>query len=433
MEEPKNTTERKKVVNVARPDDKKPNDSGSKLAKQAEIQTKIIEDNLGYESKASANKPNETDKKDAKEIKGGKTEIELNPKTDDKVGDESDETQKSKNAKNKANKEIGAKGAGEKIVKETNMDIKFGLSDSLIEAARKVMEAKMKGVCPKCGKNPCQCAGDPKEVDEGKLDEKLVGKQHKIDANHNGKIDGQDFKILRGKKKVEEEVETVDEAVNHREFGSKGKMHPTMAKGMKVGQHADFYGHGNGDKHYGMVTKNTGTAVHIKAAGKTHKFSVSHNVSEEVETVEEGNAANKEKKNAAVAAVGAKNKDSQYLNKMNPAVADKIRGREKMSGVDRKQYKEEVEQIDELSRKTLGSYAQKADKQLTTVNAVGPSHKAGIPGHYRGKNKDLGKDPTDKMRGRKAGINMAVKKLNKEEVEFSEAELARIEEIAKGL
>jgi hypothetical protein len=72
-------------------------------------------------------------------------------------------------------------------------------------------------------------------------------------------------------------------------------------------------------------------------------------------TVAEGNPMNKEKKNAAVAAVGAKNKDSQYLNKMNPSVADKIRGREKMSGNDRKQF-EEVEQVDELS----GSLAHRA-------------------------------------------------------------------------
>ena len=35
--------------------------------------------------------------------------------------------------------------------------------------------------------------------------EALKGNQDKIDANHNGKIDGQDFKILRAKKKMQEE------------------------------------------------------------------------------------------------------------------------------------------------------------------------------------------------------------------------------------
>lgn len=41
--------------------------------------------------------------------------------------------------------------------------------------------------------------------------EELKGDQHKIDANKNGKIDGHDFKLLRSKKKVEEEVEELDE------------------------------------------------------------------------------------------------------------------------------------------------------------------------------------------------------------------------------
>jgi hypothetical protein len=44
--------------------------------------------------------------------------------------------------------------------------------------------------------------------------EELKGGQVKIDKNHNGKIDGQDFKILRGEKKVKEEVEQLDEIGN---------------------------------------------------------------------------------------------------------------------------------------------------------------------------------------------------------------------------
>jgi hypothetical protein len=37
------------------------------------------------------------------------------------------------------------------------------------------------------------------------VDEKLVGKQSKLDKNHNGKIDGQDFKIMQGQQDEEEE------------------------------------------------------------------------------------------------------------------------------------------------------------------------------------------------------------------------------------
>jgi len=43
------------------------------------------------------------------------------------------------------------------------------------------------------------------------VSEELKGGQVKLDKNHNGKIDGQDFKILKGEKKVKEEVEQIDE------------------------------------------------------------------------------------------------------------------------------------------------------------------------------------------------------------------------------
>ena len=44
-------------------------------------------------------------------------------------------------------------------------------------------------------------------ADKKTVGEELKGNQHKIDANHNNKIDGQDFKILKAKKKVSEESE----------------------------------------------------------------------------------------------------------------------------------------------------------------------------------------------------------------------------------
>jgi hypothetical protein len=43
-----------------------------------------------------------------------------------------------------------------------------------------------------------------KAIADKSMKEELKGNQDRIDANHNNKIDGQDFKILRGKKKVKE-------------------------------------------------------------------------------------------------------------------------------------------------------------------------------------------------------------------------------------
>jgi hypothetical protein len=46
--------------------------------------------------------------------------------------------------------------------------------------------------------------------EEGEVSEELKGNQKKLDKNHNGKIDGQDFKILRGQKKEVKESKKCD-------------------------------------------------------------------------------------------------------------------------------------------------------------------------------------------------------------------------------
>jgi len=43
------------------------------------------------------------------------------------------------------------------------------------------------------------------------MDEQLKGNQHKIDANKNGKADAHDFKLLRAKKGMKEDIEQLDE------------------------------------------------------------------------------------------------------------------------------------------------------------------------------------------------------------------------------
>ncbi len=65
-------------------------------------------------------------------------------------------------------------------------------------------------VVMKKGSNPL----DVKKItDTGinvELREKLIGNQKKLDKNHNGKIDGQDFKIMKGQKKQKKEVQEGD-------------------------------------------------------------------------------------------------------------------------------------------------------------------------------------------------------------------------------
>jgi hypothetical protein len=95
----------------------------------------------------------------------------------------------------------------------------LGISDNLIEAVKKVMKDKEKDD-EKENKNEKdddekeeKLSGKKTKVDVApktknpEMDEELKGKQHKIDKNKNGKIDADDFKLLK-----KEEVEHIDEA-----------------------------------------------------------------------------------------------------------------------------------------------------------------------------------------------------------------------------
>lgn len=63
--------------------------------------------------------------------------------------------------------------------------------------------------------------------------EELKGNQHKNDANKNGKIDSHDFKLLRGKKKANEEVEEIEEReLTPGEAEKKEKYVKSMKKGL---------------------------------------------------------------------------------------------------------------------------------------------------------------------------------------------------------
>ena len=80
--------------------------------------------------------------------------------------------------------------------------------------------------------NTEQCA----ECDEEQVDEALKGNQHKIDANKNGQIDAQDFKMLRKKKGMKEEVEVTEASYSAKkaragkDIGKPGKMFGKIAK-----------------------------------------------------------------------------------------------------------------------------------------------------------------------------------------------------------
>lgn len=113
------------------------------------------------------------------------------------------------------------------------------------------------------------------------FDSAAMAKQELADAkNKERRKRGKVANLLR-KLGMKEEVEQIDE-VNHREYASAGKMHPTMAKHMTSGQETDFYHSSTGDKLSGVVKHKSDKEVHIKAhkdgkmgAGEMHKFQIS--------------------------------------------------------------------------------------------------------------------------------------------------------------
>jgi hypothetical protein len=159
---------------------------------------------------------------------------------------------------------------------------------------------------------------------------------------------------------------------NHREFASQGKMHPDMAKHMTVGQHMDYYEPKTGDKVHGKVIHNNGKEVHVrqshdsydsKKVGNVHKFEVSNKLDEE--------------------------------------------------------------QIDELSKSTLGSYAKKASYDATIKRKIGGDFEHMADKSRKPDYKDAATRQADKWkdmaRKRKAGVEKAIDRLTKEEVELDES------------
>ena len=181
-------------------------------------------------------------------------------------------------------------------------------------------------------------------VEEVLQQEALKGNQHKIDKNHNNKVDAGDFEILRGEKKEvkKEEVEQIDEGMQQ----ILRKVVPGYAK-KQINDKMD--------------------------AGKFGKTDA--------------------------------DKDANY-NRYKK-VLDKVK-------------KEEVEQIDELSKSTLGSYVKSAARDASASRKLGADFQTAATKAKTDRTKASNTRLADKFNNmaqkRHAGIGKAVERLTKEEV-----------------
>lgn len=197
--------------------------------------------------------------------------------------------------------------------------------------------------------------------------EELKGNQHKIDANKNGKVDAHDFKLLRGKKKV---AEAADDPKLAFQLHMAKKREELRKKGQLAKEEVDQIDELSHDTLRGYRMKAKSIADHG------------------------GEQRTKGRELAGRKSYGGK-----------------------MAGIEKAKVmaKEEVDQIDELSKATLGSYANKAKDDMSRSEYLA-GKKMGERMHGA-KPDNAERKLNVKTSKRYKGLGMAINKLAKEEVE----------------
>lgn len=252
--------------------------------------------------------------------------------------------------------------------------------------------------------------------------EALKGNQHKIDKNKNNKIDSQDFKILRGEKKVEEEVDvndrTEDQIGGRVKTAKKDDVGPgSNFKSTKVRFHA-----GPKNESYTLKSFRERYEEHsiydqmiqevlgkdASAGDWIHDFVHSDNPKFKGKSKEM-------RKKMALAAYYAKQRNEEVEQDICPECMQEPC----VCGGNHVQ--EEVEQIDELSKGTLGSYVKGAARDMAASRGLAKDFERDAKSARKQRTKDANKRISDRFMNtankRHAGIGKAVERLTKEETE----------------
>ena len=210
------------------------------------------------------------------------------------------------------------------------------------------------------------------------FDEELKGNQSKIDANHNNKIDAQDFKILRAKKKVSEESEKeeghedakqdkamIKKMINKSEHEDE-KQDKTMIKKI-ADKEADkkVKGHEN-RMHKSHVKENifynfAKQLQEDKSKGTEPTFT-DNNIGEE----DDSEALEKQIKDnvtKSMKAMGKNDRQIKYVHKKTDDVIKKAAGEK----VKKEEVELDEEELDEISKTLAANYRHKAGQQA--INA----------------------------------------------------------------
>lgn len=222
--------------------------------------------------------------------------------------------------------------------------------------------------------------------------EALKGNQHLIDKNKNNKVDPEDFKILRGEKKAVKEEETVDEGIKD-----------VAKKAFKA-----LTGGSDEDQRKDLQRK-----MGLPQTGKKPEPQKEEVVDESLlgQLRDRGNVA-----------TGQKQQDRKNFDTNTGAA---LKPNSTISGIRAKmqnKVQEESEQIDELSKSTLGSYVKKAAADSTISRKIGADFENRASKARSPSMKDANTSLADKFksdsRKRKVNIDKAVDRLAKEEVDI---------------
>jgi len=230
--------------------------------------------------------------------------------------------------------------------------------------------------------------------EDEKVYEELKGNQHKIDANKNGKVDAHDFKLLRKKKKVAEEVEELEELSTPTLQSYRKK---ARAQGNAI---VDKMKMGGGDWSKQLVKR--GESLKTEEVEDLEELSKNtlHSYIEKSAQDVHNQAYRAGKKEG-----GEGKYDSGKILKSLTRQVGISQATRKLAGKAKVNVKEEAEELDELSNDTLRSYRMKA-KSIAD---------------HGGKQRTQGRELAGRKSygGRMAGIEKA-KVMAKEEAELEE-------------
>jgi hypothetical protein len=258
------------------------------------------------------------------------------------------------------------------------------------------------------------------------IDEALKGDQHKIDKNKNGKVDAHDFKLLR-KEEAKKPVSPFDWKNTPRQTAEKGEKTGHDAKKISTGTvyTKKYTKEEASQEEFNKEIKIAQDKSIGKSKAQVAKPAVQAVQNEQVEQIDE---LSKKTLGKYIKAARDNVRNRSYMigrdvSKLKPSPQHVRKVKNSTTGIQRavdRLAKEEVEQIDELSKKTLGSYVNKAVSSVANKDYnIGrlhfgdqPEKKADVKQQAREIKKD---ERVIKKRNR--GVDRAVKRLTREEYE----------------